>query len=490
MKHPNAEIRALIYAQAITVSVGTNESGNALSSVDLYPGGIVESIIVAQDYCSGMGVVCQAALAGLYDINDLPAVWEWGSVSALNQTGVAEEVVDTMSIEIEQGLITVDNSTISAVHREYFEIPSGFSYTPQVGILSLGQGGDGTKPFNYVTGQNFPGYLATQNITSSNSFGLHYGSASLGLGGSLVWDGYDQSRVIGKIGVFQHYQQGDLVVPLLLDIQIGVENGTSPLNNSNSITSLLQLNESFNGFQSTIVNPLVPYFFLPETCANIAQHLLVKLQPDIGLYIRNTDDPQTKRVVQSPTYPALVFQSTSGYLTIKIPFQLLNLSLEPSIVSLQQKYFPCQPFHASDGSGNYYLGRAFLQATFLSINWDSGNFFLAQGPGPAAAEPNIKSIQPKDTNLDSDPISGFLTAWNKTWTPLASQSQSTNTDTSAKPPGNNTSKAFPSKRGGLSDRLRAGIGDLDEKEAGTVYKEAGGEGLPHETPTDSRVHEM
>ena len=50
---------------------------------------------------------------------------------------MAEEVVDTMSIETEQGLITVDNSTISAVHREYFEIPSGFSYTPQVGILSL-----------------------------------------------------------------------------------------------------------------------------------------------------------------------------------------------------------------------------------------------------------------------------------------------------------------------------------------------------------------
>ena len=69
-KHPNAEIRALIYAQAVTVGVGTNESGNALTSVDLYPGGIVESIILAQDYCSGTGVVCQAALAGLYDIND------------------------------------------------------------------------------------------------------------------------------------------------------------------------------------------------------------------------------------------------------------------------------------------------------------------------------------------------------------------------------------------------------------------------------------
>ena len=295
--------------------------------------------------------------------------------------------------------------------------------------------------------------------------------------------------------------------------------GHPPLNNSNSITNLLQLNESLNGFRPTIVNPLVPYlFFLPETCADIAQDLPVKPQPGIGLYIWNTDDAQYQRVVQSPTYLVLVFQSTSGNLTIKIPFQLLNLSLEPPIVSPQQQYFPCQPFQASDGTGNYYLGRAFLQAAFLSINWDSGNFFLAQVPEPAAAEPN--------------PISDFLTTWNKTWTPLASRSQSANTDNSAKPPGNNTSKAFPLKRGGLSDRARAGIGvgvtvgvlalaaaaiatwplhrrrgrpveasashvesriaigakDLDEKEAGTVYKEASGEGLPHKAPTDPGVH--
>ena len=38
--------------------------------------------------------------------------------------------------------------------------------------------------------------------------------------------------------------------------------------------------------------------------------------------------------------------------------------------------------------------------------------------------------------------------------------------------------------------LLLGAKDLDEKEAGMVYKEAGGEGLPHEAPTDTGVHEM
>lgn len=34
-------------------------------------------------------------------------------------------------------------------------------------------------------------------------------------------------------------------------------------------------------------------------------------------------------------------------------------------------------------------------------------------------------------------------------------------------------------------RIANGVKDLDEKEAGMVYKEAGGEGLPHEAPVDS-----
>ena len=131
-------------------------------------------------------------------------------------------------------------------------------------------------------------------------------------------------------------------------------------------------------------------------------------------------------------------------------------------------------------------------------------------------------------NLSSDPISNFPTSWSKNWAPLTAQSQSNNTNTSAASP-----KAFPLKSGGLSNgakaRLEAGVVvgvlalaaavvatwlfyrrrrtlgvpypqsennealgviDLHEKDAGTIYKEAGGEGLPHEAPTDREVHEM
>ena len=189
-KHPNAETRALIYAQAITVSVGTNESGNTLSSVDLYPGSIVESIILAQDYCSGTGVVCQAALAGL---------------------------------------ITVDNSTISAVHREYFEIPSGFSYTPQVGTLSLLVKEETVKALSTTSpAKTLLVTLLRRKLRLRTH--LVFTTALLLSDSEEVLYGVDTIKVesLGKSECSSSISPGDLVVPLLLDIQIGVENGTSP----------------------------------------------------------------------------------------------------------------------------------------------------------------------------------------------------------------------------------------------------------------------
>lgn len=86
-------------------------------------------------------------------------------------------------------------------------LPDGTNYSTQVGSLSLGAPGTGIQPlgtdisnsaFGDINGQTYPGSLAAQNVTPSNSFRLHYGSASLDQMGSLVWGAYDQSRVLGR----------------------------------------------------------------------------------------------------------------------------------------------------------------------------------------------------------------------------------------------------------------------------------------------------
>ena len=538
----------------MTVGVGTDHFGNILSNTSVYPGGHGPSLLFGHNYCDSTGNACQAAMAGLYllyasatalrNIANAPAVsiGQWGSNSAFNQTGNVEGVLDVMNIGTDNGLLTVSNSTITTIHQETLKTPSGFSYSPQIGILSLGEEGNGTNAVGNFTGQTFPGYLRTHDLTPSNSFGLHYGSAVLGLGGSLVWGGYDQSRVIGEVGIFQLRQPDGEIAPSILDIQIGVEIGSSPFSGGDSFTNLLQHNDSLDGFQPAVINPGVPYFFFsPETCANIAQHLPVTLHSDIGLYMWNIADSQYRSIIQSPTYLAIIFQTETGNLTVKVPFQLLNLTLESPIIPLKQQYFPCQPFHALDGSGNYYLGRAFLQAAFLSVNWESSNFFLAQGPGPTTLEPNIQPIQPEDTGLTSMPVSNFVASWKDSWVPLPGLSQGNNSNSPGAPSNTTavgsqtaTAEALNRQKGGLSSKVKIGVGvgvslgslalagialvtwlccrgrvsptddsnpqhpriqvlgdsKIYEKDGRTLYNEAPGDGLDHEVPADRGIYEL
>ncbi len=395
----------------------------------------------------------------IQNVAELPApISAYESRAAWNQTGTATEMLDTMSLNISAGLVKVANTTLSAIHSEDIRLPDGQSYSPEVGILSLGSP-DGIKALDNATGWTFPGYLHSQNITPSNSAGLHYGSAAFEHEGSLTWGGYDQSRVIGDVGVFSLFQPEGLIMPSLLDIQIGVEAGSSPFNAS-SITGLLEQNKTIGTQLPTLINPTIPYMYMsPQTCANIAQYLPVSLQSAIGLYTWNTSDPRYSQIVQSASYLAFTFQSgsttASGNLTIKVPFSLLNLTLESPIVPSRQQYFPCQPFAALDGSGYYFLGRSFLQAAFLGINWNQTTYFLAQAPGPSADAPNIQPIGTNDTTLKSQPASKFGQSWAGHWTVLDSANSSSSATNSTTPTPAETHSADHGKSG-LSSGAIAG----------------------------------
>ena len=96
-----------------------------------------------------------------------------------------------------------------------------------------------------------------------------------------------------------------------------------------------------------------------------------------------------------------------------------------------QQYLPCRPFHALDGFGNYYLGKAFLQAAFLGMNWQEQKFFLAQAPGPGVGASNIRSIQSNDITISSDPIENFATTWARNWKAISDTDNDRNTTASS-----------------------------------------------------------
>ena len=435
----------------VTVQVGSSDIAGTqpLSTVDLYPGGIFESMILRGSFCNTNGTdssdsssQCFAKEAGLYRTGDSKTVqqsftdavgliWEWSSNQAQVVHGIANNVLDTINIPTLHGTVAVYNSTISTVHAWRIGLPDGTNYSAQVGALSLGAPGTGIQSFGATaTGQTIPGYAYAQSMIASNSWGLHYGSTSLSQEGSLVFGGYDQKRVLGDVGAFD-LAAGSTMLPNLLDVQIGVQNGSSPFSES-SYTGLLKLNASFNGVQPANINPIVPYLFMsPETCAAVTENLPVALNSELGLYIWNTTDPQYERIVTSPAYLAFVFQKEgSGNHTIKVSFQLLNLTLEAPIVPTTRQYFPCRPFRALDNSGVYFLGKAFLQAAFIGMNWQQEKFFLAQAPGPGVGGRNIKSIDPKDVAIGSDPIENFAVTWEREWNAPSDTHNDRNTTTS------------------------------------------------------------
>jgi hypothetical protein len=178
----------------------------------------------------------------------------------------------------------------------------------------------------------------------------------------------------------------------------------------------------------------------------------VTYEAKYGLYFWNTGDPNYKVIVSSPAFLSFTFRangSISQNMTINVPFSLLNLTLSAPIVNTPTQYLPLRP--SLGPSGSYELGRAFLQAAFVGVNWQtatgvgSGVWFLAQAPGPNTPSDNPStSINPTDNSIIGS-TSSWKDSWKGVWTVLNS--------TNPSPGGSNQAK----KTGGLSHGAIAGI---------------------------------
>ena len=150
--------------------------------------------------------------------------------------------------------------------------------------------------------------------------------------------------------------------------------------------------------------------------------------------------------------------STDGNVTINVPFQLLDLTLNAPLISTPTSYFPCQPPLSGQ---KYSLGRAFLQAAFIGVSWgnqNNGEWYLAQAPGPNI--PTVPSGVSFGSTVSSPPSNDWADTWKGHWTPLPTSSASrpaasTSVSSSIIP---SPSPGSSSGRGGLSDGAKAGIG--------------------------------
>ncbi|KAI4247276.1 MAG: hypothetical protein L6R40_001619 [Gallowayella cf. fulva] len=445
--------------QAVRVSLG-----NPPQLLDLYPGGTYGTIILTDTVCNGI-LLASCGTGGLFEparskslittkISTSGPELDW-TLGAMNNSGEAQYVMDQLTLAPTSALdsATVPNLSVLMVTNVTTTYPDGTTYPLQLGQLALGPSNTGQirdqNEWMLPSSANLiPGYLWKNGTIGSASYGLHIGSATLNIPLSLWLGGYDQSRVIGPVNTLpSHNSFLDNFFIDLIDIGIAVDHGGSPFTFFSTEGLLAKDNSSINSPVSVNVNPAAPYLYLPRsTCDAIAKDLPVTYQPKYGLYFWDLEDSRYHDIVTSPSYLSFRFRAPNRQLedlTIKVPFALLNLTLEQPLVNSPTLYFPCQP---PQGSSTYALGRAFLQAAFIGIVWNenSGHWYLAQAPGP-----DIPTSPTPTTFTDS--INGSSTDWSETWrshwTPLT-DAHSRATD---RPPS-------PSATRSLSNGAYAGIG--------------------------------
>ncbi|KAE8359067.1 hypothetical protein BDV27DRAFT_149917 [Aspergillus caelatus] len=206
-----------------------------------------------------------------------------------------------------------------------------------------------------------PSYVHEHDDIRLYSNGVHIGSVPLGIPESLVLGGYGKNRVLGDVST-QSYSSGDLPIDLL-NLKIGMD----------TLGLLHRGNTSINYSVTVFASGANPYIYLPHiTCEDIAAELPITHHPEYGLYFWNTEDKRYSDIVSAPTYLGFTFSKNglnNAYITINVPFSLLNLTLEAPL------------------------------AVFVGVNLGphQGSWFLAYAPGR-----NIPGTTTVVTNNPSD----------------------------------------------------------------------------------------
>ncbi|KAJ5086316.1 hypothetical protein NUU61_007623 [Penicillium alfredii] len=254
--------------QAVIVDIGSNSSDFVIPSennsrIALYPGGSWDSKILLTQICDNktLSSVCYADKAGRFDgdasvsfdnktVSMLPfpgngpcGDLSWGAADAIPVRANAKRARDWITIG-GTSIPDVDLVSISAGWRTY---PGGQAYPLEVGTLSLGAP-DINQTFGAQIKINMTfvtSYLYERQGSKgipSYSYGMHIGSASLGIPGSLHLGGYDRNRIIGDISA-QPFDGGNVPIQMN-DIGIGVEEGGSPWSFASKTDLLAQGNSS------------------------------------------------------------------------------------------------------------------------------------------------------------------------------------------------------------------------------------------------------
>ncbi|KAI1334934.1 acid protease [Xylariaceae sp. FL0016] len=445
--------------RAVEVTVGDSQK------IALYPGHEFQSYLLTSDYCThNTTPACYASSGGLYNTaqSEVDNTGSTGQIQFAPEPGfmlgvdMAGDDATSWIDYMEVGDVTVPNVSLALVDASYSVYPDGTWMPLTLGCLGLGAPKTVNQSFSTnggppINASLIPGYLNSQGTIASNSFGMHIGAVNPSMPGSLYFGGYDQNRIVGDILTESDDYNKQIS---LKDISINVIDGSSPWDFDSKAGLLASGNDTIgSGGIKVSVDGCSPYLTLPKsTCDAITANLPVTYNAMLGLYTWNTDDAKYSQIVNSASALQFTFfgSSNTDTVNISVPFRHLNLTLSAPLVDEDQQYFPCY----TGPSGQFTLGRAFLQDAFVGASWGTKTWWLAQAPGPNIPAASVVELESGATEIKAS-SNDWKESWSGSWKALTPEDVSSGATVTA--PGTDASTTSSSSSG-LSTGAQAGIG--------------------------------
>ncbi|GAB1743882.1 hypothetical protein NU219Hw_g933t1 [Hortaea werneckii] len=337
---------------------------------------------------------CQGIMSDVSDCGDRRGVNAINGTASLGfQTNVSStwESIGIYKLEAEQTLFGNDNDALYGLDTVLMSLIDNSGRNSSSGKLDsqtvagfatgdfwLGSLGLGSAQANFTTeNENIPSLitsLKSKNLTGSASFGYAAGAsyASPPDYGSLVLGGYDKSRSQGN----------NLTIPLggpnNQTLGVGVVNILAE-NTANGTVSLWRESTPL----IATIDSTVSQLWLPQSvCDLFASTFGLQYDNTTGLYLVN-ETTHEQLLLSNPSVSFMIGPNTTDTpapagadnLNIVLPYAAFDLQADIPLYNSSTNYFPIR---VAANETQFTLGRAFLQETYLFVDWERQNMTISQ----------------------------------------------------------------------------------------------------------------
>ncbi|KAF2453424.1 aspartic peptidase domain-containing protein, partial [Lineolata rhizophorae] len=210
--------------------------------------------------------------------------------------------------------------------------------------------------------------------------------------GNLVLGGYDSTR----------FEPSDVTFSFAEDDAQALTVGVQSITTSDSLMGVASLTSASQGYLSYI-DSTTSHVWLPrEVCDTFEDLFGLTYDEDTDLYLVN-DTMHEQLLDMNPTLTfklgTSAFTQTTNTTNIVLPYAAFDLQVGYPAYSDKRNYFPIR---RGANDTQYALGRAFLQEAYLIVDYERGNFTVAQAsfPDSGMPDPEVVTIRSPDDEDD------------------------------------------------------------------------------------------